>query len=357
MEAEVSGCGRDDQFESIDWEAAWEEAAKLSKSDLPLTFRIIAVRRLAAIVDELLTIHCDGLFHIQSDPMDIAYIHAKTKLWGLLNSEGLEDLAKAFPAEHLPDSLYQMDFPDCEWEELIRPSWHAFRGAVNQEYVQIRDSHHTGNPYKWIPAEDISWLWNVTPEELGEKIKAGEIRGCQFSDGTWRIYPWEGVERFVRTQWLEGCDELLERARQAKDDVDRELLARRRERAAQLGFGVPGPDRSSSRQRGKKRGARRLEERGGATGKPSKPEELQSEVASGSEAAEQSAPNEPWLKIPSGRQRGAVRRLWRGEQDPEIGRALRVSPHTVSNWFSDLRKHYGRAIVPTRDDLRRKGLY
>jgi len=69
------------------------------------------------------------------------------------------------------------------------------------------------------------------------------------------------VERVVRTEWLEGWDELLERARQAKDDVERELLARRQERAAQLGFGVPGPDRASSRQRGKKRGARRLEER------------------------------------------------------------------------------------------------
>lgn len=215
------------------------------------------------MVEELPAIHSGGLFHIQSDPMDTEYIHAKTKLWGLLNSEGLEDLAKAFPAEYLPDSLYEMDFPDCEWEELIGPSWHAFRGAVNQEYVQIRDFHHTGNPYKWIPAEDISSLWNVTPEELGEKIKAGEIRGRQFSDGTWRIYPWEMVERLVRTEWLEGWDEALERARQAKDDVERELLARHQARAAQLGFGVPGPDRSSSRQRGKKRGARRLEERGG----------------------------------------------------------------------------------------------
>lgn len=238
MDAEVSGCGRDDEFESIDWEPEWEEAAKLSKSDLPLTFRITAVRRLAAIVEELLAIHSGGLFHIQSDPTDTAYIHAKTKLWGLLNSEGLEDLAKAFPAEYLPDSLYEMNFPDYEWEELIRPSWHAFRGAVNQEYVQIRDSHHTGNPYKWIPAEDISSLWNVTPEELGEKIKAGEIKGCQFSDGTWRIYPWEMVERFVRTEWLEGWDEALERARQAKDDVERELLG---VRSAPLSWGLASP--------------------------------------------------------------------------------------------------------------------
>ncbi len=103
--------------------------------------------------------------------------------------------------------------------------------------------------------------------------------------------------------------------------------------------------------------AAQLPERESVTGKPRRPDQLQSEVASGSEAADQSAPAEPWLKIPPGRQREAVRRLWRGEQDPEIGRALRVSPHTVSNWFSDLRKHYGRATVPTRDDLRRKGLY
>jgi len=67
--------------------------------------------------------------------------------------------------------------------------------------------------------------------------------------------------------------------------------------------------------------------------------------------------NEPWLKIPPGPQREAVRLLWQGLQDPEIAPRIGVrSAKTVSNWFSELRKHYGREIVPTRTDLRRKGL-
>lgn len=119
----------------------------------------------------------------------------------------------------------------------------------------------------------------------------------------------------------------------------------------------PGHAERSGFEPEKPEAAAQLPGRESVTGKPRRPDELQSEVASGSEAAEQSAPNEPWLKIPPARQREAVRRLWRGEQDPEIGRALRVSPHTVSNWFSDLRKHYGREIVPTPTDLRRKSLY
>jgi len=104
--------------------------------------------------------------------------------------------------------------------------------------------------------------------------------------------------------------------------------------------------------------AAQLPGRESVTGKPRRPDELQSEVASGSEAAEQSAPNEPWLKIPPGPQREAVRLLWQGLQDPEIAPRIGVrSAKTVSNWFSDLRKHYGREIVPTRADLRSKGLY
>jgi hypothetical protein len=59
----------------------------------------------------------------------------------------------------------------------------------------------------------------------------------------------------------------------------------------------------------------------------------------------------PWLAIPEGWAREAVRLWWGGYSKPEIAAQLDngdISPKTVENRFSDLRRLYGKAVVPLK---------
>ena len=178
--------------------------------ELDIKVRAQFLRNLFARLTTMLRIHSEGYILILSEQVDEVYIRLRSSIESILETDGLEILASAYPKDAIPTSLHSLgEDADIFWDSL-KGTLHNFTGQIIEFCISVgADNSNVDSAIK-----DILTSYDEFIESFEKEKKQSEGKWLQHSEAAGKRFQEQFQEQFTQKSGKNGnSDEFVNTTR------------------------------------------------------------------------------------------------------------------------------------------------